>query len=87
MGRGGTIVDVKKKTLAQELAARIVSTPMLDSSTRDDAKRVMSNIAFDHEPVGSIPRKWVLSTLQAAARDERIWEALVIARSELGKGR
>lgn len=77
------IVQPKPPKLAQELARRIANTRGMTVGDRQDAKNLMSSIAFD--PIATAPQKLVLAALQIAVRDEQIWTALVAARAALGK--
>ena len=79
------VMPAPRKKLAQELANRIVSTRGLVVGHRQDVRRVISNIAFDHDPLETDANKMVLVTLQVAARDEQVFTAIVAARAALGK--
>lgn len=73
------------KKFAQELAKRIIHTKGMLTGDRQLAKRVLTGVAFEAEPLGTEPRRAALAVLQLAARDEQVWTALVAARAALGK--
>ncbi len=74
-------------TFLQQLTERIVNTPGILQADRDRALRIISLVATDAVPVpaGSTERKLCLTTLQMAARDDRVFAAVAGARAALGK--
>lgn len=73
----------KPKSFTELLTAQIVRAPGMVKSDRDRAMRTMHQIAEDGYFDEAAIQRNVLSALQAAVREDDVWNALVAARETL----